>query len=420
MNDAIIYLNSLGLHKVKPGLERITKILGFLENPQDKVPCLIIAGTNGKGSVASTVASVLGAQGYKTGLYTSPHLTRISERIKINGEEISIDDLYRLILEIKKTSSHLSEEPSYFEVLTAAAFLYFSERKVDFSVLEVGMGGRWDATNVVLPTISVITNISKDHTEFLGESIKQIALEKAGVVKKGVPVITAAKEQALEEIVNIALQKSAPISIMGKDFIVKGGSTEDFSYSGKIWSLDHLYFSLSGLYQLENVSLAIAALESISQFHGIKIDEKHLRKGISSTKWEGRLEVIRKNPPLVLDGAHNPGAASALRKSLQAMFPEMQFVFLLGMLSDKDHENYLKEIAQVAKSIITTNVPSERGITAERLAAIAKRHVEKIQVKSNLKEAFEDLKNLISPVCVSGSLYLIGAIKKIIKDVNST
>jgi dihydrofolate synthase/folylpolyglutamate synthase len=420
MNDAIIYLNSLGLHKVKPGLERITKILGFLDNPQDKVPCIIIAGTNGKGSVASTVASVLGTQGHKTGLYTSPHLTRISERIKINGVEITIDDLYKLILEIKKISSHLSEGPSYFEVLTAAAFLYFSERKVDFSVLEVGMGGRWDATNVVLPTISVITNISKDHTEFLGENIKQIALEKAGVVKRGVPVITAAKEQALEEIVNIALQRSAPISVMGKDFIVNGGSTEDFSYSGKIWSLEHLCFSLSGLYQLENVSLAIAALESMSQFHGMRIDEKHLRKGISSTKWEGRLEIIRKNPPFVLDGAHNPGAASALRKSLQAMFPEMHFVFLLGMLLDKDHENYLKEIAQVAKSIITTDVPSERGATAESLAAIAKRHVEKVQVKNNLNEACEDLKNITSPVCVTGSLYLVGAIRKIIKDVNST
>ncbi|MGH7792348.1 MAG: bifunctional folylpolyglutamate synthase/dihydrofolate synthase, partial [Thermodesulfobacteriota bacterium] len=348
MNDAIIYLNSLGLHKVKPGLERINKMLGFLENPQDKAPSVIIAGTNGKGSVASTVASVLKAHGYKTGLYTSPHLTSISERITINGEEISIDELYRLILEIKKTSTYLSEEPSYFEVLTAAAFLYFSERKVDFSVLEVGMGGRWDATNVVLPIVSVITNISKDHVEFLGDNIVHIALEKAGVVKRGVPVVTAAKEEALEEIVNIALQKRAPISIMGKDFIVKGQNTEDFSYSGTIWNLYHLNFSLSGLYQLENVSLAIAALESISQFHGIKIDEKHLRKGLSSTKWEGRLEIIRKNPPLILDGAHNPAAAGALRKSLEAMFPEMQFVFLVGMLSDKDHDNYLKEIAQVA------------------------------------------------------------------------
>lgn len=418
MNDAISYLNSLGLHRVKPGIERITRLLRFLENPQDKIPSVIVAGTNGKGSVAATIASVLEAQGYRTGLYTSPHLINVSERIKINGEEIPIDDLYRLILKIKKISSNLSKEQSYFEVLTATAFLYFAECKVDFSVLEVGMGGRWDATNVVLPLVSVITNISKDHTEFLGESIRQIAIEKAGVIKKGVPVVTAAKKEALVEIANIASQKDALLGIMGRDFSVKGETTDDFSYLGKIWNLEHLHFSLPGLYQLENVSLAIAALESISQLHESKIDEKSLRKGLSSTKWEGRLEIIRNNPPLILDGAHNPGAASALRKSLEAMFPEKRFAFLVGMLADKDHENYLEEISKVAENIITTNVPSERGVAAERLADIAKRHIKKIRVINNLNEAFEDIKRLSKPVCVTGSLYLIGAIKKIIRDDN--
>lgn len=418
MNDAISYLNSLGLHRVKPGIERITRLLRFLENPQDKIPSVIVAGTNGKGSVAATIASVLEAQGYRTGLYTSPHLINVSERIKINGEEIPIDDLYRLILKIKKISSNLSKEQSYFEVLTATAFLYFAECKVDFSVLEVGMGGRWDATNVVLPLVSVITNISKDHTEFLGESIRQIAIEKAGVIKKGVPVVTAAKKEALVEIANIASQKDALLGIMGRDFSVKGETTDDFSYLGKIWNLEHLHFSLPGLYQLENVSLAIAALESISQLHESKIDEKSLRKGLSSTKWEGRLEIIRNNPPLILDGAHNPGAASALRKSLEAMFPEKRFAFLVGMLADKDHENYLEEISKVAENIITTNVPSERGVAAERLADIAKRHIKKIRVINNLNEAFEDIKRLSKPVCVAGSLYLIGAIKKIIRDDN--
>ncbi len=418
MNDAISYLNSLGLHRVKPGIERITRLLRFLENPQDKIPSVIVAGTNGKGSVAATIASVLEAQGYRTGLYTSPHLINVSERIKINGEEIPIDDLYRLILKIKKISSNLSKEQSYFEVLTATAFLYFAECKVDFSVLEVGMGGRWDATNVVLPLVSIITNISKDHTEFLGESIRQIAIEKAGVIKKGVPVVTAAKKEALVEIANIASQKDALIGIMGKDFSVKGETTDDFSYLGKIWNLEHLNFSLPGLYQLENVSLAIAALESISQLHESKIDEKSLRKGLSSTKWEGRLEIIRNNPPLILDGAHNPAAASALRKSLEAMFPEKRFAFLVGMLADKDHENYLEEISKVAENIITTNVPSERGVAAERLADIAKRHIKKIRVINNLNEAFEDIKRLSKPVCVAGSLYLIGAIKKIIRDDN--
>jgi dihydrofolate synthase/folylpolyglutamate synthase len=416
MNNAICYLNSLGLHRVKPGLYRITKILRSLGNPQDKIPSIIIAGTNGKGSVAAAIASVLEAQGYRTGLYTSPHLIRVSERIKVDGEEISLDDLSRLILDIKNISSRVLEEPpSYFEVLTAAAFLYFAERATDFSVLEVGMGGRWDATNVTIPLTSVITNISKDHTEFLGESIRQIALEKAGIIKNGVPVITGAIEEALSIIETIAYQESAPIRIMGKDFKVKGESTENFSYSGIIWDLDNLHFSLPGLYQVENASLAIAALESVSRFRGIKIEEKNLRLGLSRTRWEGRMEILRRNPPFILDGAHNPGAAYALRKSLEAMFPGIKFVFLIGMLADKDHEGYLKEISRGAEGFIITDVPSERGMKAETLAEIARRYVTSIEVIKDLSEALGKAKSLLTPVCITGSLYLIGAMKDLMR-----
>ncbi|MGH7889014.1 MAG: bifunctional folylpolyglutamate synthase/dihydrofolate synthase, partial [Thermodesulfobacteriota bacterium] len=407
-----------GLHRVKPGHERITRILEFLGNPQDETPSVIIAGTNGKGSVASAIASVLVAQGYKTGLYTSPHLVEISERIKINGVDIQIDDFYRLIFSIRKASSNLKEEPSYFEVITAAAFLHFAEVDTDFSVFEVGMGGRWDATNVVHPMVSVITNISKDHTEFLGNEISQIAAEKSGVIKEGVPVITGAIGEASEVIVKVAHQKNAPIMIMGKDFSVEGKSTKDFSYTGQDWNLDHLEFSLPGVYQLENVSLSVAAVESMNRLNGVKIDPENLRKGLSTTKWEGRLEIIRNDPPLILDGAHNPGAASALRKSIQAMFPGIKFLFLIGMLADKDHENYIGEISHLAERIIITNVPSERGMNAERLAEISRRYVKMTSVIEDSYEAFNHLKGISFPACVTGSLYLIGAIKRAIKHHN--
>lgn len=412
MNDAIAYLNSLGLHKVKPGLERTIKLLEILGNPQEVAPSVLIAGTNGKGSVASAIASVLETQGYKTGLYTSPHLIRVSERIRTNCNEISMSDLSQLILEVKQASSTLPDEPSYFEVLTVSAFLYFAQRKVDFSVLEVGMGGRLDATNVVKPILTVITNISKDHTEYLGDSIREIAFEKAGVIKNRVPLITGAKEEALSLIKSVAYENSAPISIFEKDFRVEGESTEDFSYFGNVWNLEHLTFGLHGFYQIQNSSLAVAALESFSKLYEVNINEESLRKGLSSVRWEGRMEIVRRDPPLILDGAHNPSAAEALRESIEKMFPGMKFVILIGMLSDKDHEGFMRAIYPIAECMIVTDVPSERGIAAKELANIAKPYVNKIKVIDDFKEAYKEILSLQKPVCVTGSLYLIGAIKQ--------
>jgi dihydrofolate synthase/folylpolyglutamate synthase len=412
MNDAIAYLNSLGLHKVKPGLERTIKLLEIFGNPQREIPSLLIGGTNGKGSVAAAMASVLQASGYKVGLYTSPHLIRLTERIKINNDEISIEELSELILEVKEAASDLFEEPTYFEVLTVATFLYLARKKIDFSVLEVGMGGRLDATNVVSPLVSIITNISIDHTEFLGGSAREIAFEKGGIIKKGVPVVTAAKADALSVLETLASEKSAPTIIKEKDFSIEGESTQDFNYLGSSWNLKHLEFGLHGFYQIENASLAVAAFESISKIYGINIEEERLRKGLLSVRWEGRMEILRRNPPLILDGAHNPGAAEALRISIEKMFQGMKFVFLIGMLADKDHETYLSAISPIAECMITTNVPSERGIKAIELANVAMRYINNIKVISDYREAYKETLCLQKPICVTGSLYLIGAIKQ--------
>jgi dihydrofolate synthase/folylpolyglutamate synthase len=413
MKDAVTYLNSLGLFRVKPGLERITALLSSLGNPQDRISSITVAGTNGKGSVAAGIASVLEAQGYRTGLYTSPHLVRITERIKINGNEISTDDLSRLVLEIKKIASHMPEEPSYFEVITAAAFMYFSEEKADFSVLEVGMGGRWDATNIVTPLASVITNISKDHMEFLGSTIREIALEKAGVIKVGVPAVTSVKEEALEVIQNVADKKHSPLKVRGRDFRVEGESTESFQYTGQMWRFDSLHFALPGFYQLENAGLAISALETIHEFHNVKVQEENLRKGLSSVQWEGRMEIIRDLPLMILDGAHNPGAAEALRKSLEKMFPSEKFVFLISMLRDKDHAGYFREIADVADYVIIAELPHERAAKAEKLSEVAEKFFKRVEIIKDVSEAFRLVKSLLTPVCITGSLYLVGEIKKL-------
>lgn len=416
MQNGLSYLSSLGLHKVKPGLDRIKELLKSLGNPEDKNPGIIIAGTNGKGSVSSAISSVLSAQGYIVGLYTSPHLVNITERIKINGVLISDSDLSSIILEIKETvQESLSETPSYFEIITAAAFVYFAREKVDFSVLEVGMGGRWDATNVITPLASVITNISIDHSEYLGEKISDIATEKACIIKPGVPVITAATGDAFEVIENTANKNSSTLMVYGREFSTDGENTDNFNYNGLRWGFKNLKSNLKGSYQLENLSLAIATLEVIHKKHKIKIEEKSLREGLSNIEWEGRFEILRERPTLILDSAHNPGAAKSLVKSIRDSYPDTKFTFLVGMLNDKGHEQFLKEISSIAERLIITKVPSERTASPKQLTFIAQKYIEEIQTIDDYKSAYEAILHADKPSCVTGSLYLIGAIKKLIK-----
>jgi dihydrofolate synthase / folylpolyglutamate synthase len=418
MRDAIKYLNSLGIHRINLGLDRISKILETFDNPHKRLTCIIIAGTNGKGSVAAVTASILSAAGFKVGLYTSPHLVRISERIRVNDEEIPLGDLSRLIMKIKATASKiLTEQPTYFEVLTAVAFVFFYEKEVDFAVLEVGMGGRFDATNVANPIVSVITNVSLDHTEYLGDNIDKIAYEKAGVIKYGVPLVTGAHGSALNVIGAIAEKESARVFRMGRDFSSKSENSAHFNYRGHSFDLINLQLGLPGLYQINNATMAIATIEILCERYGIDINEKSLRIGLSTANWEGRMETLRLNPPLILDGAHNPSAAYALRSSLKHAYPEKKFLFLIGMLADKDHENYLKELSPITEGMIITEVPSERHMPSEDLANIARSYVDSVRVINDSKAAFIALKKHNStPACITGSLYLIGAIKKSIME----
>jgi dihydrofolate synthase/folylpolyglutamate synthase len=414
-NDAYSYLDSLGFHKIKPGLERIKGLLRRLGNPHEKVPAVIVGGTNGKGSVTSAISSVLRAEGYLTGDYTSPHLINLTERIKLGGEEIGPDELAALILRVKDASDAEGESPSYFEVVTAAAFVYFAERGADFMVLEVGMGGRWDATNVTTPHAAVITNVSKDHMEYLGSTIAAIALEKACIIKPGVPVVTAAGGSALGVIKKYARETGSRIYVYGKDYKSSGGGTSDFTYTGREWKLGWLSSNLAGPYQLENLSTAISALETLSLDCGVAITEKSVRNGIANIKWPGRLETLRENPPLILDSAHNPGGGKALANALRTLYPGTKFTFLLGMLDDKQHAPFLREIAGVAEKLIITEVPSSRAAPAEKLLAAASRYLHcEIRIIKDYASAYEELLRMKEPSCIAGSVYLAGAIRKLI------
>jgi len=412
MQNGLSYLNSLGLHKVKPELGRIKSLLNALGNPEDKIPGIIIAGTNGKGSVASAIASVLSAQGYKVGLYTSPHLISITERIKINDVQISNSDLNSILIELKEVAEKsLLETPSYFEIITAAAFLYFAREKVDFNVLEVGLGGRWDATNVITPLVSVITNITLEHTEYLGETIAEIAAEKACIIKASVPIITAAVDDALDVIEQRATEKASPLLLYGRDFLVNGNNTENFDYNGIKFDIKNLKSNLKSIYQLKNISIAIAAIESLEINRNITITEQSIRDGLSNINWEGRFEVTREHPPLILDSAHNPGAAKLLAYSIEHSYPNTQFTFLIGMLDDKGHEEFFREISRVAEKLIITQVPSERTTDPRALMELAQKYIGNIKLIKNYELAYSELLNLKKPSCITGSLYLIGAIK---------
>ncbi len=413
MENAYIYLNSLGLHKIKPGLGRIEKLLESLGNPQDKAPGIIVGGTNGKGSAAAAISAVLRAGGWNTGAYTSPHLINVMERIKINGIEIDGSDLAKLILRVKKAAeTSVDGSPSYFEVLTAAAFVYFAESGVDFSVLEVGMGGRWDATNVITPLVSAITNVSKDHMEYLGTTIGEIASEKARIIKPGVPAVTGASGRALGVIEEYAARLNSPLKVYGSDFSSRGESTDDFGYTGSVWKLPGLRSNLRGLYQIENLSIAIAALEALSEYHGIEIREKDLRRGLLGIDWRGRLEILREDPPLILDSAHNPGGAKALVKSLKHMYPSRKFTFLIGMLGDKEHSRFIRELTPIARKFIVTEIESERALSAEALARkISRIFPGAVMTEKDFRKAYRDMLNESGPACIAGSLYLTGAVE---------
>jgi dihydrofolate synthase / folylpolyglutamate synthase len=410
-DNSILYLNSLGLHKVKPGLDRIKIILGALGNPEQNAPGIIVGGTNGKGSVASSIASVLSEAGYKTGLYTSPHLVRLTERIRINGASIKEDELSTYIERVRRAAEMSAIEPSYFEVLTACAYLYFSDNENDLNVLEVGLGGRWDATNVIQPLVSVITNISKDHIEYLGETETEIASEKACIIKPGAPVVTGARGEALEVIQGKVHKTSSELYISGKDFKLTDTKDGRLYYIGSKWNIENISSNLKGLYQNENLALAIKALELLTESGHVNIEVETLRKGLSHINWEGRFQVVRTSPPLILDSAHNPGAAKALVSSLKDYYPGVKFTFLIGMLGDKDHNAFIEEIAQIAGKIIITHVPSERSTETNKLYESAKKHIHNVVIVEDYKKAYKELIHKKQPGCTTGSLYLIGALK---------
>ncbi len=402
---------------IKLGLERIDYITKELGYPQDKFNTIHIGGTNGKGSTCRFINSILREAGYSVGLYTSPHLIHIRERFLVDGKPIADDSLYNILRKILEITKKMNDKPTFFEITTAAAFEYFMKKGIDLGVIEVGLGGRYDATNVIQPKISIITDISLDHTDILGNNIQSIAIEKAGIIKNNIPVVTSAKGKALDVVKKIAKEKKSKIIIVDKKSwkrVDKSDYEQRFIIHGELKDY-YVGTHLLGKYQGENISLAVFAIENL-QMNGFYISEDSIEKGIEKTNNPGRFEIISKKPYIVLDGAHNPSAMNALVKTILEDFKYDNLIFILGILKDKDVKSIVKIVSRDASVIIATKSNNERACNENKIAEYSKRFNPrcKVVIKTSIREAVEYAKNITKSddlICITGSLYTVGEAK---------
>lgn len=422
INEALSFLESLGKFRIKLSLERIKKLTEFFGNPQNSFKSIHIAGTNGKGSVSTFISEILQSEGYKVGLYTSPHLIDVRERIKVGKELIGENEFVSLIKSIKEKFDYFSHEdfPTYFEVLTCLAFKYFENMKVDFGVIEVGLGGRFDATNVIIPEISVITSISYDHTEYLGNKIEEIAMEKAGIIKNGVPVCFSGRSPTAWKVIRKIAKRRGSEAYWLYD---KNNSFQRI-YSGDkrgffIKSLKDTYEifpKANGVFQGENIAISIMASEIIRE-RGFHIKKDSILKGIENTVLEGRMEIMDGSPKMILDGAHNVDAMKKFLISLREIGIN-SFVLLYASMKDKEIEKISKILFPYAKKVILTKAEETRGEEPENIVRRASLKVDFI-VENDLSRALEKAKSFCSRsdfLLVTGSLYLVGAVKKIMME----
>ncbi|MCX5833639.1 MAG: bifunctional folylpolyglutamate synthase/dihydrofolate synthase [Deltaproteobacteria bacterium] len=407
-HDPFEYLSSLKGMGMRLGLEPVTRLLRRLGSPQDRFKAVLVGGTNGKGSIAALIASILTCRGYRVGLYTSPHLVNFRERIRVDGKAISGRDLRRLIGEVR---DHIREDVTYFEFTTALAFLHFFRAGVDIAVLEVGLGGRLDATNVVNPEVAVISNISLEHRAYLGRRLTDIAREKGGIIKPGGLVVTAARQKAvIETLEAIGRTRRARIFRIGRDIRVRSSGERTFSYFGIERNFKDLHLRLRGRHQFINAACALGAVELLGR-RGLCVDDRSIREGLARCRWEGRLEVLQERPMVVVDGAHNPAGASVLREALEENFSFRRLILVFGVLADKDYRKMLGRLVPVADHIILTKPREERAlppdITARWLRTTGRR-AEVIEDSSKALERALRLAGKNDLVCITGSLYLVG------------
>ncbi len=417
--EAIEYIHSVNWMFCNPGLSRVEELCSALGNPQDSLRFIHVAGTNGKGSFCAMTDSILRKAGYRVGLFTSPYIVEFNERMRVDGENISDGELCELVDMIKPIADKMEDKPTEFELITALAFLYFARHKCDIVVLECGLGGRLDATNVIkTPILSVITGIALDHTSILGDTVEKIAAEKAGIIKKGVPVLWCGKDMGAERVISEkAAEIGAPMLKIDRSTLRINGMTldgTDFDFGDR----KNINLSLLGTYQPENASNVLTAID-ILKINGFEIPEKAIYDGMKEVKWQARFEVISREPLIIADGGHNPEGIDSAVSSIKAYFGESKVGIITGVMADKDYCYMASRIASVAEKVFCLTPDNPRALTAEKYAvvfgalgveAVACESVEDA-VKSAMAWAKENNKSIVS----LGSLYMYCEVAAVLK-----
>lgn len=421
--EALEYIHGTLKFGWKLGLHNITQLLELMGNPQKKLRFVHVAGTNGKGSTVAFISSILEAAGLKTGIFTSPYIERFTERIRIGGEEIPEDDLARLAAFVKEKVDVMLQQgekhPTEFEIITAIALQYYFENSCDIVVLEVGLGGRFDSTNVIdTPMVAVITTIDYDHTERLGKTLPEIAFEKAGIIKNGGDVVLYPHEPEVERVFkDVCSERKANmhnVSFASLEIINFNVDGQTFDYNG----YRSLNISLLGEHQPRNASVALETV-LLLRGKGLNITDEAIRKGLANARWPGRFELLAKNPYFLIDGAHNTEGAKVLAANLKKYFPESRITFIFGVLKDKDYKSILEAVLPVAHGFITVTPDSDRALSGENLAIFISPYCNNVIVSDTIEVAIRESlakRRNDDVVCAFGSLYYIGGIRRYFRE----
>jgi dihydrofolate synthase/folylpolyglutamate synthase len=420
--EACAWLDHHQFFTIKLGLETTATLLRQLGNPQNQFTTIHIAGTNGKGSVGATLLALLNSGGYRAGFYSSPHLSSVRERFRIGTDLIS-EDAFTALMSRLDTFLHGRPHPTYFELTTILALLWFAQQQVEVAILETGMGGRLDATNVVMPAISIITDISRDHERYLGNTIAAIAGEKAGIIKPGVPVVFSGREMdALPVITKRCHEQNSPLALWGRDFDALA-ENRGLRYTALDGRSHHYALRLEGDHQIVNTSLALAALEVLRGQFPLSFDQ--IRCGLAQVRWPGRLELLRlsvgdKQLQVLLDGAHNQAGVAQLYRSLSSGYPRRRLILIWGNMADKTMGTAFEDLLSLVDLLILTRAESERSADPQALLPLLPRSVrarvhcvEPVGTALDTARQFVDDQDLI---CVAGSLYLVGAIRQLLVE----